>query len=382
MNEHFINPNYHPLLVHYPIALLFTGTAIELFSFLGWRRHGFRAAGRWMILLGALLAIPAALSGIYALNGVVRAGVSDADAGGSWHELAAASPLIKQPAAWATMVRHVWLQSIATLLVVLAAVGWLASSDRIRQRLYPLFLLLLLTGVGVTSTGAWFGGEGVYRHAVGVMDGAHPAPVASGLEYWVEPLQVHVIGAGLAIAVAAATIGLAFRAMAIARVPEEFHGIVDALGEHLNEPVIGQAPPPPATMGELSQRVPSGRFALLASLAALLTAAGGWWVLARGGGSNVLAFHDLWMWIRDATQNDGFWLTRRLAHVICGVCIVVIPLLIAITTRWMPRSRMFLSLLTCLLLVAIAGQIWLGVLLVNDSNAGPVTRFNAGESAK
>jgi uncharacterized membrane protein len=382
MTDQFINPNYHPLLIHYPIALLFTGTAVELFSFLGWRRHGFRAAGRWMILLGALLAIPAAFSGIYALNDVARAGISDANAGGSWHELAGASPLVKQPVAWGTMVRHVWLQSIATLLVVLAAVGWLACSDRIRQRLYLLFLLLLLTGVGVTSAGAWFGGEGVYRHAVGVMDSAHPLPAASGLEYYVDPLQTHVIGAGIALALAAAAIGLAFRAMTIACVPQASIGIVDALGNHLDEPVSGQMQRPPATMGELSQRVPSARFALLTSLAALLTAAGGWWVLARGGGSSVLAFQNLWTWIRDSTQNEGFWLTRRLAHVICGVCIVVIPLLIAITTRWMPRSRMFLSLLTCLLLVAIAGQIWLGVLLLNDSNAGPVTRFSAAESGR
>jgi hypothetical protein len=170
--------------------------------------------------------------------------------------------------------------------------------------------------------------------------------------------------------------------MTIARVPEASIRIADALSNHLDEPAPDQMAPPAATMAELSQRVPSARFALLTSLAALLTAAGGWWVLARGGGASVLAFHDLWMWIRDSSQNEGFWLTRRLAHVICGVSIVVIPLLIAITTRWMPRSRIFLSILTFLLLVAIAGQIWLGVLLLNDSNAGPVTRFNAAESGK
>jgi len=29
MMDQFINPNYHPLLIHYPIALLFAGAAIE-----------------------------------------------------------------------------------------------------------------------------------------------------------------------------------------------------------------------------------------------------------------------------------------------------------------------------------------------------------------
>jgi uncharacterized membrane protein len=382
MTEHFINPNYHPLLIHYPIALLFSGAAVEVFSFLGWRRHGFRAAGRWMICLGALLAVPAALSGIYALNDVVSAGVPDAVANGSWHQLAAASPLIKQPAAWSMLVRHTWLQSIATVIVLFAVTSWIACSDRLREKLHLLFLLVLLVGIGFMSTGAWFGGEGVYRHGIGVTDASHPEPVASGLAYYVEPEQLHVVAAGVTVALAALAIGLAIRAMVIARIPEEFHGIADALGGIVNQPGIDPAQPPPATMGELSQRVPSARFALLASFAALLTAAGGWWVLAGGGGTSVLAFHDLWMWIRDATQNNGFWLTRRLAHVICGVSIIVLPVLIAITTRWLPRSRIFLSLLTFLLLAVIAAQIWLGVLLLNDSNAGPVTRFNAPEAAK
>jgi uncharacterized membrane protein len=382
MTDQFINPNYHPLLVHYPIALLFTGVAIEFFSFLGWRRHSVRAAGRWMILLGALLAVPAALSGIYALNDVVRAGVPDADSGGSWQQLAAASPLVKHSAAWAAVVRHTWLQSMATAIVLFVVTVWVACSDRMRDRLYVLFLLMLLGGVGLMGTGAWFGGEGVYRHAIGVMDSAHPEPVASGLAYYIEPMQVHVVGAGIAIALATEAIGLAFRAMVIARMPQGFHGIAQALGAHPTEPWLDAPTPAPAKVSEAAHRAPSARFALLTSLAALLTAAGGWWVLARSGDSNILAFHDLWMWIRDSTQNSGFWLTRRLAHVICGVSIVAIPLLIAFTTRFMPRSRFFLSLLTCVLLAAMAGQVWLGVLLLNDSNAGPVTRFNAGENGK
>ena len=46
MVKQFVNPNLHVVLLHYPIGLLFAGLLIELFSFLGWRRGGFRAAGR------------------------------------------------------------------------------------------------------------------------------------------------------------------------------------------------------------------------------------------------------------------------------------------------------------------------------------------------
>jgi uncharacterized membrane protein len=66
----FIIPNWHVILIHYPLALLTVGTLIEIFSFL-WRRSGFRAAGRGMILIGALCAIPAATSGIYAARQVL-----------------------------------------------------------------------------------------------------------------------------------------------------------------------------------------------------------------------------------------------------------------------------------------------------------------------
>src|SRR5207248_1120229 len=68
--HHVISPNLHVILIHYPLGLIIAGILIELFSFL-WRRSGFRAAGRWMILIGVASAIPAATSGMYALYDVM-----------------------------------------------------------------------------------------------------------------------------------------------------------------------------------------------------------------------------------------------------------------------------------------------------------------------
>ena len=51
MRHEFVNPNLHVVWVHFPMALLIIGALIELFSFMWWR-SGFRAAGRWMILIG------------------------------------------------------------------------------------------------------------------------------------------------------------------------------------------------------------------------------------------------------------------------------------------------------------------------------------------
>src|SRR5262245_22228828 len=61
-----VNPDLHVILIHFPIAMLFVGAAIELLAPLFWRRSSFRAAGRWMILVGALAAIPAVTTGLFA----------------------------------------------------------------------------------------------------------------------------------------------------------------------------------------------------------------------------------------------------------------------------------------------------------------------------
>ena len=69
--KELVNPNLHVVLVHFPLALLLAGLAIEVFSFM-YRRSSFRAAGRCMILLGALASVPTALSGAYAFADVAR----------------------------------------------------------------------------------------------------------------------------------------------------------------------------------------------------------------------------------------------------------------------------------------------------------------------
>ncbi|MBV8780227.1 MAG: hypothetical protein JO353_02410 [Phycisphaerae bacterium] len=376
MNE-FIAPNLHPIVVHFPIALLITGILIEVFSFLGWRQHSFRQAGRWMILLGTLLTVVAVTSGIYALAGVSRIGVGSTDPSDSWQQLSNHSPLVHNTTAWHLMVRHVLFESIGAALALLGTVGWIACSDRIRRSLGLIWFLFILAGVGVIGTGAWFSGEGIYRHAVAV-DTTSSDSRPSTLEYYLPPLEGHTIGAGAAVALALLSIGLAIRSRVTLAALENLH----ALGPVLNEPPhqLADALAPHsyevlATPSEIAQRVPSSRFALLAALVALLTAAGGWWVLSDGADLSFTAFHDLWALISDSDQNSGFWLTRRIAHVCCGVLIVALPVLLAIISRYMPRSRLLLPATILLLLLAIAGQIWLGVLLIFDGNAGPVSRF-------
>ena len=69
-------------------------------------------------------------------------------------------------------------------------------------------------------------------------------------------------------------------------------------------------------------------------------------------------------------------LTRRLAHLIAGSSIIVLTLLLAIFTRIAPRKTFFVMFLGLLLLATIAAQVWLGTLLLFDTNSGSIKAFN------
>ena len=116
MDKEFVNPNLHVALVHYPLALLVAGTLIEVFSFL-WRRHGFRTAGRWMILLGALTAVPTVTSGIYALYDVANPNNETV----LWSQIVAQNNL--HSAQWEMLTDHLRLEIISTFLALLEVFG-------------------------------------------------------------------------------------------------------------------------------------------------------------------------------------------------------------------------------------------------------------------
>jgi uncharacterized membrane protein len=206
----FINPNLHVVLVHYPIGLLVLGMLIECFAWLGWRRSGFRAAGRWMIFLGVLSGIPTAFAGLYALADVARMGLAPDEAAGSWADVLAASPLVRADGghAWEMATRHAWINAFTTAVLTFVVVLWVGSSDAWRRRLYWPTLLVLLAGLGGVATGAWYGGEMVYRHGVGVEEGdalvAMGAPAASADVFALQTSEEDVFAAPPASSAAAA----------------------------------------------------------------------------------------------------------------------------------------------------------------------------------
>jgi uncharacterized membrane protein len=411
VSKEFINPNWHVILIHYPLGVFVLGMLIELFSFL-YRRSTLRVAGRWMILLGALSMIPTALSGVYAMGNVVRMDLpaTQQNPDRPWAEMVEDSRLNEEQ--WEFLGRHAWAQAGATALAVVLVTIALGSSDRWRRRLYfPVFLGLLFS-LAAMMWGAYYGGEMVYRHGTAVLADAEkgamphatePKPTESAaddqteakrrIEYFVPPLQLHVLLAGLATAVAFGALGLSMRAVAVADGAEPGAGrdldrdLDSTERDMLYEPPVPRGPAamdvarslnPDADVTARPVRLPVSRVWLLAALVALGASASGIWFLVGPDETRTWEPKRLWAMVTPSAENPGL---RRIAHVAAGGTIVVVPLLLALVTRVSRRPKVSLTLLGLLLVAAVAVQVWLGVLLMLDTPRGSILRFNAsGES--
>jgi uncharacterized membrane protein len=132
--------NYHPLLVHFPIAFIY-GAA--LFYFLAWilANDGLKWAAFWMLLLGAISAGVTLASGFYAAPGL----------------------MISQS------VRDELLQHHKHLMVAASAVSglltlWALAARPMPTRYRPVFLVGLLAVLCLITAGADLGGEMVFGY--------------------------------------------------------------------------------------------------------------------------------------------------------------------------------------------------------------------------
>lgn len=147
-------PNWHPVAVHFPIALVMTATLLLLAAKLRPANTLLPASARLLLAFAALTALLAVGLGWHAFLTVEH------DAAG--HLL---------------MLRHRnWAQACSGALLLLAL--WDAWRQRAGQLSHAALLpaMLLLSG-GLVFT-AWLGGEMVYRHGVGVLPSAFAAPPA------------------------------------------------------------------------------------------------------------------------------------------------------------------------------------------------------------
>ncbi|NUQ38504.1 MAG: DUF2231 domain-containing protein [Caldilineales bacterium] len=137
--------NPHPLIVHFPIALLLTSVALSWAGRI-WKHNNFERASWYTLLLGLAGAVFAVISGL----------------------LAARSVPLDSPAL-ATLSTH-RLLGIATVVVfgLLTLCTWrnkgvYSPGKRVLHTLIQIIGVALIVGVGL------FGGELVYTFGIGVM---------------------------------------------------------------------------------------------------------------------------------------------------------------------------------------------------------------------
>jgi uncharacterized membrane protein len=140
-------PGWHPIVVHFPLALVVTGALLLLAARL--LRHEQRAAalatvGTWNLCLGALAAVIALATGL--------AAVLDLHVGVAAHQ--AISTHLK----WAIFT---------TLALVLLAV-WRGAGTAPQSRPSWIFMIVLLAATAALIETGYRGGQNVYRYGIGV----------------------------------------------------------------------------------------------------------------------------------------------------------------------------------------------------------------------
>jgi len=140
-----IEPNIHPILVHFAYALTVTSALsllVASFSSVGGWRDTLRHAGDWMLFFAALAIVATAAAGFQAYYSVNHDGPSHA----------------------AMTTHRNW--AVPSAVAVLALAAWRYTKRAGKPG--PLFALLLLVAAGLLSVTAWWGGRLVYGHGLGV----------------------------------------------------------------------------------------------------------------------------------------------------------------------------------------------------------------------
>lgn len=144
-------PNFHPMVVHFPLALLSVALLFDLLTFFLPQK-----AKKWGSSTTLSLYVVGALSAI----GVYFTGQAAAD---SVFMPAEAQSVLNTHADWALLT--VWFYSIYTVLRLLAV--WLLSHLH-RTKVHVVFFILSMVGVFMLYETGGYGAQMVFQHGVGV----------------------------------------------------------------------------------------------------------------------------------------------------------------------------------------------------------------------
>src|SRR3989338_8856472 len=135
--------NLHPLVIHFPIALLMGAVLLYVAAWL-FKSERFAHSAFVVLVLGALSLVGAVATGLYAEQGVMLA-------------LSVREHLL-QPHKTAML---------ATLALCTILTIWAIAVRTFPKKGRPLLLFLLHVMIGVMTAGAYFGGRMVYDYNAG-----------------------------------------------------------------------------------------------------------------------------------------------------------------------------------------------------------------------
>ena len=143
-----IIPNWHPIFVHFTVALLSIATVFYLLA-LSLTNHRWKdqwlTVANWNLWLGTAFAIATGIAGWLAYNSVVH----------------------DTPSHAAMTDHRNW--AFATLAIFIPLGIWSLWQTRKSNMLGKPFLILMLVATAMLASTAWRGGEVVYRYGLGVM---------------------------------------------------------------------------------------------------------------------------------------------------------------------------------------------------------------------
>lgn len=147
-----IIPNLHPLMVHFPIALITVSAFFHVVAIATRGKHfsrNFAILAHTLLWLSALSVLPAVFLGWQAYNSVTHDGASHA----------------------AMLIHRNWALGTSVILIILA--GWDVWRNKIDSAPAWWPVVAVIGAWSMVAITAWHGGELVYRHGLGVM----PLPV-------------------------------------------------------------------------------------------------------------------------------------------------------------------------------------------------------------
>jgi uncharacterized membrane protein len=142
-------PNIHPLLVHFPIALLYAAIAVDLVGCACWCNKPLRQVATVLYALGTVGALAAYLTGRAASQSVWLPGMAE--------------PVLKEHWDWA--LRTVWF---FTMVTVVRLVLLRPARREPAVALVAALALVGLVGIGLLLETGDRGGRLVYQHGVGI----------------------------------------------------------------------------------------------------------------------------------------------------------------------------------------------------------------------